>query len=53
MESKEVDHLSALKRDEGPEGYMSPTSLGRLTQRMKQVRTRWDVSEKRIDVLSS
>jgi len=38
-ESKEVGHLSGLKRDEGPKGVMCPTSPEKLTRR-KWARTR-------------
>jgi len=42
MENKEVGHLHALKRDEGPEGVMPPTSRGKLGRRKRaRTRIRW------------
>ena len=40
MDSKEVGHLYALKRDEGPMSVVPPTSPTKLAQRRKRARTR-------------
>jgi len=39
-ESKEVGHLSALQKDEGPMNVISPTSPGKLAQRRKRAKSR-------------
>jgi len=39
-ETKEMNHLSSLKRNEGPDAVIPPTSSRKLTQGRKRARTR-------------